>query len=121
MKLPIVWIGAAFATGVMVASGVVVPLAIPAAVTAVAITVGAVLVWRNRAAVAWACALVAWCALGTLASGIERGSVPANHVTRLIAAGKLDTSIALRWQGRLRSDPMLFPWDRRYEVDLERV
>ena len=64
---------------------------------------------------------MAWCALGTLAAGIERATVPANHVTQLIAAGKIDTSVPLRWQGRLRSDPMMFPWGQRYEIDLEQV
>ena len=47
--------------------------------------------------------------------------MPANHVTRLIAAGRLDTNDTLRWRGRLRDDPMSLPWGRRYEIDLEDV
>jgi len=37
------------------------------------------------------------------------------------AAGRLDTAEPLRWQGRLRSDPMRFPWGRRFELELEQV
>ncbi len=128
MKLPIAWVAAAFATGILLAEARPFALGLhlskpstAAGVVIAAIAVGGVLAWRNRNAAAWTCALLAWCALGTLAAGLERASVPANHVTRLIAAGKLDTSIPLRWQGRLRSDPMMFPWGRRYEIDLEQV
>ena len=75
----------------------------------------------RKHAAAWALALVAWVALGGLAIGVERAAVPANHVTRLISAGRLDTTEPLRWQGRLREDPMALPWGRRYEIDLEQV
>ena len=60
-------------------------------------------------------------ALGGLAASIERADVPADHVERLIASGQLDTSVPLRWQGRLREDPMALPWGHRYEIDLEQV
>jgi competence protein ComEC len=78
---------------------------------------------QRRAALllAWLCGLVAWVALGALAAGIERASVPANQVTRLISAGQLDTSAALRWRGRLREDPLALPWGHRFELDLEQV
>jgi competence protein ComEC len=74
-----------------------------------------------RLAAAWIFTLVAWLALGGLAASIERFSVPANHVTNLIAAGQLETSEPLRWRGRLRDDPMALPWGHRYEIDLEQV
>jgi competence protein ComEC len=47
--------------------------------------------------------------------------VPTNHVTRLLASGRLDTTEPLRWRGRLREDPLLKPWGLRYEIDLEAV
>ena len=50
-----------------------------------------------------------------------RASIPENHVTRLIAAKRLDLSEPLRWRGRLREDPLVLPWGRRFEIDLERV
>ncbi len=125
MKLPIAWIAAAFASGILLMGvrpfGQGLHLAALTAATVAAIAIGALLAWRNRTTTAWICALLAWCALGALATGIERAAVPANHATRLIADGKLDTGTPLRWQGRLRSDPLLLPWGRRYEVDLEQM
>ena len=47
--------------------------------------------------------------------------VPANHVTRLIAANRIDLTEPLRWRGRLREDPLVMPWGRRYEIDIEQV
>ena len=64
--------------------------------------------------------MLAWFALGGAALSVERAAVPANHVSRLIAAGQLDTSEPLRWRGRLREDPFALPWGTRYEIDLER-
>ena len=70
---------------------------------------------------AWGCSLLAWFALGGLALAIERNTVPKNHVTRLLADSRIDTSEPLRWQGRLREDPLRLPWGRRFEIDLESV
>jgi hypothetical protein len=39
----------------------------------------------------------------------------------LIETGKLDATTALRWRGRLRSDPLPLPWGKRYEIDLDEV
>ena len=121
MKLPALWIAAAFAAGVALSSRQPGSLKLWLAVAVLAMLLGAILVWRKRLLMAGACALVAWAALGGLAMSIERAAVPANDVTRLIAAGRLDLSEPLRWQGRLREDPMALPWGRRYEIDLERV
>ena len=77
--------------------------------------------WRHSAAVAWCFALVAWAAIGGLAAGVERAAVPANHIARLITAGRVDPGIALRWRGRLREDPLRLPWGERFEIDLEQV
>src|SRR6202012_1492544 len=48
-------------------------------------------------------------------------AVSSNHVTRLIAANRIDLSEPLRWRGRLREDPLVMPWGRRYEIDIEQV
>jgi competence protein ComEC len=144
MKLPAVWITAAFAVGIALATAIPPngPIAdhltgqitdkitshatahMVARLAAVALALmltGGILAWRRLVVAAWVCALAAWCALGGLAIALERASVPANHVTRLIAAGRLDTSEPLRWRGRLREDPMELPWGQRYEIDLEEV
>jgi len=119
MKVPVLWIVAAFAAGIGAAAGWPLPVPWCAALAAMAILGGSLLVWRNRNTAAWSSALLAWLGLGGLALGIERAAVPQNHVTHVLASGQIDTTEALRWQGRLREDPLLIPWGRRYEIDLE--
>jgi competence protein ComEC len=121
MKLPALWIAASFAAGIAIATRWPGPLNLWLAGAIAAMLLGAVLLWRSKTHAAWALALVAWLALGGLAVCMERAAVPANNVTRLISAGRLDTSEPLRWGGRLREDPMALPWGRRYEIDLEHV
>ena len=122
MKLPALWIAASFAAGIAVGDAVAEPgevagsQLLPPQCCSAEFCCGA----RKRTR-RWALALLAWAALGGLAIGVERTAVPANHVTRLISAGRLDTTEPLRWQGRLREDPMALPWGRRYEIDLEQV
>lgn len=121
MRLPALWIVTAFAAGIGVASRW--PVAVPwcAALAAATILAGSLSVWRQRTPVAWTFALCAWMALGGLATGIERDSVPKNHITRLLAASRIETAEPMRWQGRLREDPLRMPWGRRYEINLESV
>jgi len=123
MKLPVLWLACAFAAGIALALAS--PRALPAAAwTATAVLMmlaGAAMAWRGIVVAAWACALAAWLALGGTVVALERASVPANHVTRLIAADRLDTTEPLRWRGRLRENPLALPWGYRYEIDLEEV
>lgn len=121
MKLPALWIAAAFAGGIALATRWPEPLKLWLAAAVATMLIGGVLLWRSKTHAAWALALAAWVALGGLAIGVERAAIPANHVTRLISAGRLDITEPLRWQGRLREDPMALPWGRRYEIDLEQV
>ncbi len=62
-----------------------------------------------------------WISLGAAAASLERMSAPANLASTLIEAGKLDASAALRWRGRLRSDPLQLPYGTRYEIALDEV
>jgi competence protein ComEC len=64
---------------------------------------------------------VAWLSLGTAASNLERASVPPNLASTLIESRKLGSETALRWRGRLRSDPLQLPWGMRYEINLDEV
>jgi competence protein ComEC len=121
MKLPMLWIAAALAAGIAMAHALRFGAVASLVAAIAAVILGSLLLWRGPAIGAWVCALIAWGALGAFALAIEQSSIPANHVTRLLAAGQVDISEPLRWQGRLRSDPMLFPWGRRFEVDLEQV
>jgi hypothetical protein len=45
-----------------------------------------------------------WIALGALAIEVECVTIPANHVSRQMASGTIDTSVPLRYRGRLRED-----------------
>jgi competence protein ComEC len=121
MRLPALWIAAAFGAGILIAGRYAAPPRLWLAVTVAAIALGGVLTWRARLTEAWSVALVAWVALGGLGASLGRVAVPANHVTRLLAAGRIDTAEPLRWQGRLREDPLKTPWGHRYEIDLEQV
>jgi competence protein ComEC len=62
-----------------------------------------------------------WLCLGFAAAGLEHDSIPPNLASTLIESGKLDSSIALRWRGRMREDPLQLPWGLRYEIDLDSV
>ncbi|MGB0036311.1 MAG: ComEC/Rec2 family competence protein, partial [Candidatus Acidiferrales bacterium] len=126
MKLPTLWIAAAFAAGIGVATRwPATSLEVWFATAAVAIAIGAILLWRKHAASAWVIALAAWMALGAAGSGVERAAIPSNHITRLISQNgmqaQIDTSVALRWRGRLREDPIMLPWGRRFDIELEEV
>ncbi|HKV04545.1 MAG TPA: ComEC/Rec2 family competence protein [Candidatus Acidoferrales bacterium] len=121
MKLPALWIVAAFAAGIALADHWPGSLRVWIAAAMAAILLGGILAWRGQVSTAWAFALLAWVAVGATGAGVERAALPANHVSRLLAAGRLDTSDPLRWRGRLREDPIALPWGLRYQIDLEDV
>lgn len=119
MKLPAVWIVAAFAAGICAAPFYLMRPAVWIGISVSAIFFGGILLWGNFLRSAGIAALLAWAALGAAALAIERAAVPANHVTRLLAAGRFDTTEPLRWRGRLREDPLRMPWGHRFEIDIE--
>ncbi len=115
------WLVAAFAAGIAAAARWHSSVTLTAVACAALIVVAVLLLWRKLEIAAWIFALAAWCALGSLAANVERADVPANHITRLIADGRIDVNDALRWRGRLREDPAALPWGHRYEIALEEV
>ena len=121
MKLPALWIAASFAAGIALASRWPASPKVWAAAAITALLIAGILASRGFVAPAWVVALAAWLALGGFATAVERAAIPANHVSRIIAEGRLDTTVPLRWRGRLREDPLLLPWGRRYQIDLEQV
>ncbi|MFZ3218174.1 MAG: ComEC/Rec2 family competence protein [Candidatus Acidiferrales bacterium] len=126
MKLPALWLLAAFVAGIGMASRWPASVMFWAVLAAVGILSGGVLVAGYRTPryslmAGWICALAAWMAIGLLASGVERATIPQNLISRLIAAGRVDPSVALRWRGQLREDPLKMPWGQRFEIELEQV
>jgi competence protein ComEC len=122
MKVPALWIAAAFAAGILLR---------PAGSSSAApwlMAAGALILMGAVAAKfslglwpAGIVALAAWCALGAASASIERNALPLDNVSRLVAFGRIDTSQPLRWRGRLREDPLRLPWGARYLVNVESV
>ena len=121
MRLPAVWLTAALAAGAGFALRWPEPMARLALAAVLLLALGGALLAARRNVLAWVAVLVAWSALGGLAVGVERASVPGDHVTKLIAKGTIDLTTPLRWRGHLRDTPTLLPWGRRIDIDLESV
>ncbi|MGB9334049.1 MAG: DUF4131 domain-containing protein, partial [Candidatus Acidiferrales bacterium] len=122
MKVPALWIAAAFSTGILLrpeGSSTAAPLLVAAGALILAGAVAAKFLrplWPSGIV-----ALAAWCALGAASVSIEHNAVLHDNVCQLVASGRIDTSQPLRWRGRLREDPLRLPWGARYLVDLESV
>lgn len=121
MTIPFLWIAAALGLGIVLARALVLPPALWLGGALVALLLGLALFRRARLSAAWAAGLACWLCTGALAAALEPLALPANHVSRLAKAGVLPDDIALRWRGRLRSDPVRLPWGMRYEIALEEV
>jgi competence protein ComEC len=122
MKIPAVWLAAAFATGVLVRPGSHLGAAPWLIAAGFLILAGAAATKFLRTL--WPAAVLAlatWCALGAASISIEQIAIPRDNVNTLIASGKIDTSEPLRWRGRLREDPLRLPWGARYMIDIESV
>lgn len=122
MKLPALWIGLAFASGIAAARFPSTRPTLWIAAATIAILVGLLLalLWK-RVAAAGICALGAWFALGALAMQLEQRNVALDDVAGLVESGNIDTSQSLRWRGVLREDPEGLPWGVRYTIDLTGV
>jgi competence protein ComEC len=125
MKLPSLFPVGLFAGGILLSIDLKnVALASPRFYVVAALALlgtGYILLRNNWIFAATFAAAGAWLVLGVAASNLERASVPPNLGSTLIESGKLDAGTALRWRGRLRSDPLQLPWGMRYEIDLEEV
>ncbi len=122
MKLPALWLGLAFASGIAAAKFPSTHPTLWVAAATLAILVGLLLalLWKKIAA-AGICALAAWFALGALAMQFEQRNVASDDVAGFVESGKLDASQSLRWRGILREDPERLPWGLRYTIDLAGV
>ena len=125
MKLPILAISVAFAGGILLASSSPglshVPARVFLAAAALLLIAGCGLLRWRRLFAAWLLGVLAWTSLGAAAVRLEVASIPHNLASALIASGRIDSSVALRWRGTLREDPLPLPWGRRYLIDLDEV
>lgn len=121
MKLPLLWLAAAFSVGVTLARYAHFSVSECAIAAVSSIFIAAILLWRKHAAVAWSIGLIAWAATGATAACTQAAKIDLLNVGQLIAAGRLDTASPLRWQGRLRSDPAERPWGHEYLLNLDQV
>ncbi len=122
MRVPAVWIVAAFAGGILLR--LTQPLSPPIWLISTALlTFLAALLLRFFKATwpAWIASLAVWAALGGAAASLARLIVPANGIARMVSEKRVDTGEPLRWRGRLQEDPLLLPWGIRYEIDLVSV
>src|SRR6266481_1918577 len=125
MKLPSLWPVGCFAGGILLSCKLAGRLYLTPRlfllVAASLLISGFVLLYKNWPLPAGIVAAAAWLCLGCAAAGLERISVPGNLASSLIESGKLDSTVALRWRGHLRADPLALPWGARYEINLDEV
>jgi competence protein ComEC len=129
MRLPAVAMAAAFACGIALglhpavvrsaSSGILLAASFFTAVLLVSI--GLVLLRFNRLFPAAFASLLCWVLLGFLGACVEEQPLPANHVTSLIAQGRLQLDTPLRWHGHLRDEPAKLPWGEGLEIELSGV
>jgi competence protein ComEC len=125
MKLPSLWPAVCFAGGILLSGKLAAHSHLTPRffllVAASLLLAGFILLRKNWLPAAAFVATAAWMSLGCASASLERVSVPANLASALIESGKLDSSVALRWRGRLRADPLALPWGTRYEINLDEV
>jgi len=125
MKLPSLWLAGCFAAGVVFSRALAAPYPIPPGialgVAAALLVLGGLALRRSFLISSAALGLAAWVCLGAATARLGQLGVPPNLASSLIESGRLDSSVALRWRGRLRSDPLELPWGTRYEVNLQEV
>lgn len=121
MRFPVFWLAVAYAAGLALFAGVddsprvLFMLAILAWLAG-----GAALRWRwLRTALVFS--LAGFFFAGGATAGFDAAAVAAKRVDRLLAAGQLDLSEAVRLTGWLRRAPQQKPFATTYELELESV
>jgi competence protein ComEC len=77
--------------------------------------------WRAKLWTAGLCSLLGWVCLGVIGMSVASRPLPAEHVLRRIATGKIELKTPLRWYGHLRGEPARLPWGVGMEMELSRV
>ncbi|HVA94812.1 MAG TPA: ComEC/Rec2 family competence protein [Candidatus Dormibacteraeota bacterium] len=125
MKLPLLCPIACFAGGILLSSALTGRFSPHAglflAASACLLVAAYILLRREWILTAFVFGAMVWMSLGFAASNLARASVSPQLAGTLIETGKIDSSVALRWRGRLRSDPLQLPWGIRYVINLDAV
>ena len=129
MKLPTLYPFVSFAGGILLLRAFVLhaPLARPFTprialiLIASLMVIGLVTAYKEWLVAAALLTAGVWLGLGFAAAALENDAIPHNLPSALIESGQLDNSVALRWSGRMREDPLQLPWGLRYEIDLDSV
>jgi competence protein ComEC len=125
MKLPSLFPVAFFAGGILLSGRLAVRWHVSPGIfltiTVFLLLAGYVVLTRHWIVTAAFLGAAAWLCLGFTAANLERASTSPDLASTLIESGKVDSSAALRWRGRLRSDPLELPWGTRFEIDLSYV
>jgi hypothetical protein len=118
MKLPIVAIATAFASGIAIGYWPVVANRassrefcfgeLIAALLLIAAAIFSLSLQYLRAATILS--LAAWLVLGFLGATIAQEPKPESHILNVIHSGELDLHTPLRWHGVLRDEPTTLPW-----------
>ena len=129
MKLPAVWIAAAFAGGILLGLSRFLPenmaqypgsLMVSASVLVLVVIAGALML-ANRLYAAALASILCWVGLGVFGAVISRRPLPAEHVLARIAAQQIPLRTPLRWHGTLRDEPSRLPWGYGLELKLSGV
>jgi competence protein ComEC len=129
VRLPAVAIAAAFACGIALGLH---PAVVPHVTSIfllsvcflggfVFILVGITLARMKRLFPAAFASVLSWVLLGFLGACVAEQPRPQNHVTSLLAQGRLSLPSPLRWHGHLRDEPTKLPWGYGLEIDLTAV
>jgi competence protein ComEC len=121
MRRPLVWLAVAFIAGIALGDRLAFAPWIWLLAALGAILAGLICAGRRWLLPAWLLALIGWALVGGGATRLARAATPQDRADRLAALGRLDTTVPLRWRGRLRSDPERLPWGNRYILDLDEV
>ena len=121
MRFPVFWLAAAYAAGLAAFAGVDDSPRVLFALGCVAALAGFLAAARRWLIPAFIAALVGFFLLGGATTGLSLAAVSANRVDKLVNAGQLDLSEAVRLTGWLRRAPEHKPFATFYEIELEAI
>jgi competence protein ComEC len=121
MRIPVFWLATAYAAGLALFANVDDSPRVLFLLATLSLLAGGFVLRRRWLRLTLACALAGFLLLGGATIGLAAAAVHARRVDRLIAAGELDLSEAVRLTGWLRRAPEEKPFAVNCEMELESV